>query len=123
MKPIQEGVTRRDVLKVAGLTSLGAALYASGLEKFLPRTLTVEASDQEPFYGTYQAGILTPPQNHVQVVAFDIKTERRDELVDLLKRWTRLCARLAAGLPYGDSDSRYVPPEDTGKRTDYRPVI
>ncbi|WP_214858563.1 iron uptake transporter deferrochelatase/peroxidase subunit [Exiguobacterium sp. s191] len=115
MKPIQEGVTRRDVLKVAGLTSLGAALYASGLEKFLPRTLTVEASDQEPFYGTYQAGILTPPQNHVQVVAFDIKTERRDELVDLLKRWTRLCARLAAGLPYGDSDSRYVPPEDTGE--------
>jgi len=112
---LEAGVTRRDVLKVAGLTGLGAALYASGLERWLPRALTAEATDQVPFYGKYQAGILTPPQNHVQVVAFDVQTTRRDELIDLLKRWTRACARLTGGLPLGDSDSLYVPPEDTGE--------
>ncbi len=112
---LEAGVTRRDVLKVAGLTGLGAALYASGLERWLPRALTAEATDQVPFYGKYQAGILTPPQNHVQIVAFDVQTTRRDELIDLLKRWTRACARLTAGLPLGDSDSLYVPPEDTGE--------
>ncbi|OIN66141.1 deferrochelatase [Exiguobacterium sp. KRL4] len=112
---LEEGVTRRDVLKVAGLTGIGAALYASGIERFLPRALTAQATDQVPFYGKYQAGILTPVQNHVQVVAFDIQTTRRDELIDLLQRWTRACARLTAGLSLGESDSLYVPPEDTGE--------
>lgn len=112
---LEEGVTRRDVLKVAGLTGLGAALYASGIERLLPRALTAQATDQVPFYGTYQAGILTPVQNHIQLVAFDVQTDRRDELIDLLRRWTRACSRLAAGLSLGESDSQYVPPEDTGE--------
>ncbi|WP_214804531.1 MULTISPECIES: iron uptake transporter deferrochelatase/peroxidase subunit [unclassified Exiguobacterium] len=112
---LEAGMTRRDVLKVAGLTGLGAAFYASGVERFLPRALTAKASDQVPFYGTYQAGIMTPAQNHVQLVAFDVKTNRRDELIDLLKRWTRACARLSAGLSLGETDSAYIPPDDTGE--------
>ena len=45
---LEAGVTRRDVLKVAGLTGLGAALYASGLERWLPRALTARSDGSGP---------------------------------------------------------------------------
>jgi deferrochelatase/peroxidase EfeB len=41
-----------------------------------------------PFHGEHQAGIVTPAQDRLHFVAFDVTTKDRDELVELLKDWT-----------------------------------
>ena len=40
------------------------------------------------FRGEHQAGIVTPAQDRLHFAAFDVLTDSRDELVDLLQRWT-----------------------------------
>lgn len=53
--------------------------------------------DVVPFFGEHQAGIATPQQSHVYFAAFDVATEKRDELIALLKTWTSAAARLTQG--------------------------
>ena len=50
-----------------------------------------------PFYGRHQAGIVTPAQDRLHFVAFDVITNKRDDLVNLLKAWTVAAARMTAG--------------------------
>ncbi|MFI6447279.1 iron uptake transporter deferrochelatase/peroxidase subunit [Kitasatospora sp. NPDC050543] len=53
-----------------------------------------------PFHGPRQAGILDPQQARVHLAAFDLAAGvSRDGLRELLKRWSRTAARLAAGEP------------------------
>ena len=54
-----------------------------------------------PFTGAHQAGIVTPAQDRMYTAAFDLTTTSRDELIDLLRRWTTMSARLTAGLSAG----------------------
>ena len=42
----------------------------------------------EPFFGAHQGGIVTPQQSHSYVAAFDLKTDSRVDLVNLLREWT-----------------------------------
>ena len=51
-----------------------------------------------PFYGEHQAGILTPVQDRLHFAAFDVITNSRAELVQLLKDWTAAAARMTQGL-------------------------
>ena len=51
----------------------------------------------EAFWGVHQGGIVTPPQNHCYFAAFDLTTERRDDVVQLLRTWTDAAARLTSG--------------------------
>jgi deferrochelatase/peroxidase EfeB len=51
----------------------------------------------ELFWGAHQGGILTPAQRHSYFAAFDLVTNKRDDLVKLLKAWTEAAARLAEG--------------------------
>jgi deferrochelatase/peroxidase EfeB len=55
------------------------------------------ASATEAFWGEHQAGIITPIQSHTYFAAFNLTTDRRDEVIDLFKRWTAAAARLTAG--------------------------
>ena len=75
-----------------------------------------------PFTGPHQAGIVTPAQDRMYTAAFDLTTASRDELVDLLRRWTVMGARLTRGLPatpLGFTNGPYdAPPEDTGEAMD-----
>jgi deferrochelatase/peroxidase EfeB len=79
-----------------------------------------------PFTGTHQAGIVTPAQDRMYTAAFDLTTTSRDALVDLLRRWTTMAARLTAGLsagPYGPTGGPYdAPPDDTGEAMDLPPA-
>lgn len=52
---------------------------------------------REPFYGLHQAGIVTPAQAHVQFAAFDLATRKRADVARLMRDWTALAARFAAG--------------------------
>jgi deferrochelatase/peroxidase EfeB len=69
-----------------------------------------------PFEGTHQAGIGTPAQERMFTAAFDLTTNRSDDVQTLLKNWTDAARRMCAGEPAGPvSGSPYLPPADTGE--------
>ncbi|WP_343996690.1 iron uptake transporter deferrochelatase/peroxidase subunit, partial [Nocardioides dubius] len=72
-----------------------------------------------PFQGAHQAGIVTPAQDRLHFVAFDVTTDSRDDLIALLMRWTSAAARMTQGkdaTPAGAlGGSPMLPPEDTGE--------
>jgi deferrochelatase/peroxidase EfeB len=72
-----------------------------------------------PFFGEQQAGIVTPAQDRLHFVALDVTTDDRDELVDLLRRWTDAAARMTRGAPAGPvgpvQGATNLPPDDTGE--------
>ncbi|HEY5835786.1 iron uptake transporter deferrochelatase/peroxidase subunit, partial [Streptomyces sp.] len=77
-----------------------------------------------PFHGTHQAGIATPVQDRLHFAAFDVKTEDRAELVQLLKDWTRAAERLTAGQAVGEGaygGLAEAPPDDTGEALGLKP--
>jgi deferrochelatase/peroxidase EfeB len=71
------------------------------------------------FYGEHQAGIATPAQDRLHFAAFDVITDSREELVELLKEWTAAAARMTQGEGAGDlgptSGPYDAPPDDTGE--------
>lgn len=50
-----------------------------------------------PFWGDYQAGIITPQQAHTYFAAFDLTTKKREEVIQLLKDWTDAADKLTQG--------------------------
>jgi deferrochelatase/peroxidase EfeB len=88
--------SRRGLLAAAGglAASLGGGLAA--------RAAVPEAAPRPPklieaFWGTHQAGIVTPSQDHTYFAAFDLTTTKRDDVVKLLRLWTDAAARMTAG--------------------------
>lgn len=118
-------VSRRGLLSLAGVGGVGAAAgLAAG---FLGHDAvaagaarsTDPVSDTVPFYGERQAGITTPAQDRLHMAAFDVITEDRGELIQLLKDWTEAAAAMSAGREAGAtgavSGPYDAPPEDTGE--------
>jgi deferrochelatase/peroxidase EfeB len=115
---------RRTVLAAGGASAAGAAAFAAAAAaappEFSAPEFTAPAADPViPFYGPHQAGIVTPAQDRLHFVAFDVLTSSRVELVDLLRRWTAAAARMTAGQDAGPvgavSGPRQAPPDDTGE--------
>ncbi|MFD7981371.1 iron uptake transporter deferrochelatase/peroxidase subunit [Streptomyces sp. NPDC059071] len=77
-----------------------------------------------PFHGVHQAGIATPVQDRLHFAAFDVKTKDRDELIQLLKDWTRAAERMTAGHEVGEGaygGLPEAPPDDTGEALGLKP--
>lgn len=120
------GLSRRAALGAfgagLGLTAVGAAGgFAVGHQDSADGgTQTV------PFRGDRQAGITTAAQDRLHFAAFDVVTESRDELVDLLKRWTAAAERLTQGEQTQDNGALglgdYTPPADTGEALGLSPA-
>lgn len=76
-----------------------------------------------PFYGTHQAGIVTPAQDRLHFAAFDISSTSRDDLITLLRAWTDAAARMTQGQSAGQLDPAAGPydshPDDTGEASAY----
>lgn len=117
------GLSRRGLLSLAGA---GGAGLAAG---FLGHDAVAEAAepllapgDTIPFHGDRQAGIVTPAQDRLHIAAFDVVTEDRAALIQLLKDWTSAAAAMTAGRGTGLTgavDGPYdAPPEDTGETLD-----
>lgn len=111
------GVSRRGLLG-AGAATIGAA----GVGGYALTHSSSQASagvDQAryPFEGAHQAGITTPAQDRLHFAAFDVTTDSRAELVDLLKKWTDAARQMTAGHTVGGSlpTSYDTPPSDTGE--------
>jgi deferrochelatase/peroxidase EfeB len=94
------GATRRGFLGAAGLAVAGSALggvEAPALAKAVDPAPTAPQAQIEPFWGKNQGGIVTPAQAHTYFAALDLTTDKRDEVIRLLKAWTNAAARLTAG--------------------------
>jgi deferrochelatase/peroxidase EfeB len=110
-------ISRRSLLKSAGIGAAGIGLGAGG---YLVGQETAEASGDGtgsvPFYGTHQAGIDTPAQDRLFFASFDLLTESRAELRELMREWSRAAAEMTAGEMVGDvNDVELAPPDDTGE--------
>jgi deferrochelatase/peroxidase EfeB len=114
---------RRKVLGLVGSGAVGAAtagvVGATLIQGGTGAQASTDMSAAVPFYGRHQAGIVTPAQDRLHFVAFDIITTKRDELVRLLKAWTAAAARMTAGKDAGAvgavNGSAEAPPDDTGE--------
>jgi len=71
------------------------------------------------FYGDHQGGITTAAQDRLHFAAFDLTTDSRDDVIELLKAWTDAAAKLTQGQPAGTygaiNGPMDAPPEDTGE--------
>lgn len=135
MEPTDEdgaskGVSRRWILGVAGV---GVAVAGAGIGVAVAREVDSgsatggagQASGAVDFFGTHQAGIVTPVQDRLHFAAFDVITDDRDELVALLQRWTAAAARMTEGHSAGTTGAMNgpldAPPADTGEAFDLPP--
>ena len=95
----------------AGLgVTLGAGTGASG---------EAEAAAGHPaagsFFGTHQAGIATPTQEHVHFLALDVVSDATGDLRALLAALSDGASRLTSGNPVGALRTSVDPPVDTGE--------
>jgi len=117
------GLSRRGVLGAAGAGVVGLAAGVAGglaLDQSEASPAAARAGSRTyPFYGPHQSGIVTPAQDRLHFAAFDLITDSRAELIELLKDWTTAAARMTAGLgagEYGATSGPYgAPPDDTGE--------
>ncbi|PBC64037.1 peroxidase [Streptomyces sp. Tue6028] len=111
----------------AGL-ALGAA--AAGGAVAMTRTgndvdpVGADAGGAIAFHGAHQAGIATPVQDRLHFAAFDVQTDDRAELVQMLKDWTAAARRMTAGHAVGEGaygGLAEAPPDDTGEALGLKP--
>jgi deferrochelatase/peroxidase EfeB len=115
-------VSRRRAIALAGVGVAGVAGAAA-----VGGALVQGASAEGPhpvegavaFTGEHQAGIVTPAQDRLHFVAFDVITKDRERLIGLLKDWTAAAARMTAGRDAGEVGAvggiPEAPPDDTGE--------
>ncbi|HEX4040668.1 MAG TPA: Dyp-type peroxidase, partial [Xanthobacteraceae bacterium] len=99
---------------------LAAATVAGGARAATPSpapTAPPETpADTVSFWGTNQAGIVTPQQSQSYFAAFDLAAKNRAEVEALLRRWTAAAARLANGETAASLDlDRDKPDADSGE--------
>jgi len=106
-------------LGVAGLAGIGLGVGGDQLVRATTAPAHPGALKYD-FYGTHQAGIVTPAQDRLHFAAFDMANGMtRADLIDLLQDWTVASAAMTAGKEIGDfgaaAKSYDSPPEDSGE--------
>ena len=122
--PRTGSLSRRGLLGAAGIGLAGVAAGAAGAHVLdagdgRPAAEAALGSKTYPFHGAHQAGIITPAQDRLHFAAFDVTTDSRQQLIQLLKDWTLAAARMTQGLGAGElgptSGPYAAPPDDTGE--------
>ena len=114
----ERGITRRGALAGAALLGIGAGLdRALGNADSSGNSAAPESSAASlPFYGEFQEGIATPPQEFLDFAVFDLVTDSIDDLRSLLNEWTVAAAALTEGGRYQPAPTEPdVNPTDTGE--------
>lgn len=105
--------TAAAVARGGGATGVGAGADGTG------------GAGTVAFHGDHQAGIVTPPQVRFHLATFDVTTDRRADLVELLRAWTAEAARMTSGREVGPTGATggppLAPPDDTGEALDLAP--
>ncbi|MFJ6679835.1 iron uptake transporter deferrochelatase/peroxidase subunit [Microbacterium sp. NPDC091382] len=122
---VQPSLSRRGLFGLAaGVGAAGLALGAgagSAAGVAIGRAgATEDAASVHPFFGTHQAGITTPMQDHLHFAAFDMMAGTgREDLRSLLQDWSYAAARMTQGLQVSATGavggSPEAPPDDTGE--------
>ncbi|SCX58560.1 deferrochelatase/peroxidase EfeB [Klenkia marina] len=104
----------------AGVVALGAGGVAAGRAAAADDPAAAGgAGGVVPFHGDHQAGIVTPAQDRLHFVAFDVTTTDRSALVRMLQAWTEAARRMTRGEDAGPigavAGDEYAPPDDTGE--------
>lgn len=130
---LEKPISRRDILRLAGVGGAGLLLGAAGVGGIMGsarKALSNEAAvlnskndaDIIDFYGTHQPGITTPAQDFILFAAFDMTAKSVDEVRQLFKAWTEATAAMMAGKMIGASnDNLNLPPSDTGEAAGLSP--
>lgn len=114
--------SRRRLLKGMGLLSGAFALgggcpvhAAPGEKSFSPGALSPSArQEKQPFYGVHQAGITTPQQAAMMLVAFDVLASDKADLERLFRLLTARIAFLTQGGKAPRVTNPRLPPMDSG---------
>lgn len=113
--------SRRRLLQGLGMIGGAAALgggcpfHGAAAADFSPGTVPPDARQQvQPFYGEHQAGILTPQQAAMMLVAFDVLATDKAELERLFRLLTQRFAFLTHGGPAPAARDARLPPLDSG---------
>lgn len=115
--PGAEGLTRRSLLRTGAAAGVGAAIGATVASAADGSAEAgSDAGQVVAFRGTRQAGITTPAQDRLVFATFDLTTEARDDLQELLRLWTRAAELLTEGRAVGTvGGNPLAPPADTGE--------
>ncbi len=111
-------LSRRRLLASAGIGAAGVGLGAGGylVGHEAASADAAESDGTVPFYGEHQAGIATPVQDRLHFAAFDLETESKAELRELLEEWSQAAREMTEGRMIGtENDNVYAPPDDTGE--------
>ncbi|CCG87566.1 iron uptake transporter deferrochelatase/peroxidase subunit [Erwinia piriflorinigrans] len=102
-------------LAVAGGCPAHAAMPAVGDKSSSPGTLSPGAREErQPFYGAHQAGITTPQQAAMMLVAFDVLASDKADLERLFRLLTARIAFLTTGGKAPLVTNPQLPPMDSG---------
>ena len=97
----EQDSSRRRFLKagVAAGAALGAGpvAHAATQAQLKPPVAVDPMTVVEPFFGEHQGGIVTPQQSHIYVAVLDLTSDKRDDVIGLLKSWTDAAARMSKG--------------------------
>ncbi|TCM89819.1 deferrochelatase/peroxidase EfeB [Paenibacillus sp. BK033] len=126
---LEKPISRRDILRLAGVGGAGLLLGASGVGAIfgakghaVSGAAKPSSEDRIEFYGKHQAGITTPAQDFLMFAAFDLTTESVDDVRKLFKAWTEASASMARGEMIGEvNDNLNLPPADTGEAAGLNP--
>lgn len=122
------GLSRRRFLAAGaavgagGAAALGSAAALGACGRDAAASGDGSGALQYPFRGEHQAGIVTPAQDHLHFASFDLTTESRADVVDLLRAWTAAAEQVVTGAEagkFGAVGGQYdAPPDDTGEALD-----
>ncbi|HEV7418641.1 MAG TPA: iron uptake transporter deferrochelatase/peroxidase subunit [Mycobacterium sp.] len=114
-------MSRRKLFGAAGVTAavVGAASAGALAGRASAAGVETELNQPVPFRGERQAGIITPAQDRMHLASFDVTTDKLDDVVAMLKEWTRMAERMTQG-DEAVADGAvglnpYAPPSDTGE--------
>jgi deferrochelatase/peroxidase EfeB len=111
-------LSRRRLLASAGLGAAGVGLGAGGylVGHDAASADAAETDGTVPFFSEHQAGIATPVQDRLHFAAFDLETESKAELRELMEAWSLAAREMTEGRMIGtENDNVYAPPDDTGE--------
>ncbi|XXN65359.1 iron uptake transporter deferrochelatase/peroxidase subunit [Enterobacter ludwigii] len=113
--------SRRRLLQGLGMLGGAAALsggcpfHTAAADSFSPGTVAPNSRQQaQPFYGAHQAGIVTPQQASMMLVAFDVLASDKADLDRLFRLLTARFAFLTQGGPAPAVTNPQLPPMDSG---------
>lgn len=114
-------ISRRGLIGGSAALGVGAAAAGFGAGRAVAAEDPTASSGPAAYslYGAHQPGIVTAVQDRLHFAAFDVTTDSRAALVDLLRAWTDAAARMMHGDgagPAGPTSGDYdAPPDDTGE--------